>query len=143
MSTEKPEEKKPEDKFKWTASLSISLIALVVSGLSFVSSGIQCSLNKAAQDRATGKIKAQFEFVKLGNTDEKTLARFTRKTTLGFTAVHLDTVEAMRQWEPFVELKNTGEEVIDGVRVQEVRWLRGNIVLDKDPGPMRPNPASM
>jgi hypothetical protein len=114
----------------WTVATKISLLALFVSTLSFGVSFYNMQLTQMAQDRATGKIKAKFEFVGVGNTDEKSLAPFYKKSKLGFETVYIDDVEHLIKWNPFIEIKNTGEEVIDGIRV-EVRFTSGMVVTPK------------
>jgi hypothetical protein len=108
----KPES--PQDVVKW----AIAFIVLMLGTIGGFYFGMRNSANsQRADDRASGKLKAKFEFVGIGNTDEKTLAELTKKTKLDFPAVYLDDVDRLVRWAPYVQVKNTGEEVIDGIQV--------------------------
>jgi hypothetical protein len=102
----------------------ISLCAIVISLTSLGVSLFQANLGQVGQDRASGKIRTKFEFVGVGNTDEKTLAPFYKMSFMGFQMVHLEDVSRLVRWGPYVEIRNTGSEVIDGIR-GEIQFTDG------------------
>ncbi len=122
----------------WDRATRIAVLSLVVALAALGVSFWQWKVAQRAEDRASGKIRANFEFIGIGNTDEKTLSRLEKKTQLGFKAVYLDDVDKLVNWGPYVEVKNTGEEVIDGIRI-EVELTTGMYigpgVTQKDPVP--------
>ena len=126
-----------EKKGGWTWANTIALIAVCVAGGALCVAFWQYGLAQKAQDRASGKIRAKIEFVGIGNTDEKTLARFVKKSSLGFEAAYLEDAKRLIQWNPYVEIKNTGDEIIDGMRVQ-VRFTNGVIISKKGVVPKHP-----
>jgi hypothetical protein len=114
----------------WNWTGIIAWLSLAISLAGFAVYWWQGSVAQRAVDLASGKVKARFEFVRVGNTDDASLARFYKRSSLGFEAVYLEDINRMLQWDPYVEVKNTGDEVIDGLRV-EVRFTSGVIVSNK------------
>lgn len=131
-------ESQTEKQAGWAPATKIALVSLCVSLGAFGVAGYQAWMARQTQDRASGKIKAKFEFVQVGNTDERSLAPLYKKSSLGFEAVTLDDVKQFLNWNPYVEVKNTGDEVIDGLRV-EVRFTSGMIV-HKEVHILKPTP---
>ena len=119
-----------ENKIEWTKANTIALVAVMVAAGALAVAYWQYNLAQKVQDRAAGKVATKFEFIGVGNTDEKSLAPFYKKSSLGVEGVFLQDVKQMIHCNPYVEVKNTGDEIIDGLRV-EVRFSSGMIVIDK------------
>jgi hypothetical protein len=129
------------DKLQWLSIVLMfvwNVVACAWSAVTWIELHKQSKINQRAEDRASGKLKAKFEFVEIGNTDPSSLARFTKKTSVATEAVYLDDVDTLVRWGPNVKVKNTGEEIIDSIRVEvefTVGAVMGQGVKQKYPPP--------
>lgn len=122
-----PSAKTPVPTPQWLSfvPIVISILAMVVSGLSATFAYRQMAINQQNQDRATGKIRANFAFVEVQGYDPDSVKEFIRKQVgTGHDVLRIDDVDELVRWAPFVRIKNTGDEVIDGIRL-EVEFLQG------------------
>jgi archaellum component FlaG (FlaF/FlaG flagellin family) len=108
-----------------TFSIVLSILSFVVSVLTYLTTQRQTDLNQLAQDRENGKIRAKFELVDEPQVDPKMKAFFMRQKD-GFKedVFRMDTVGDMITWGPTLTIKNTGTEVIDGIRL-EAKYVQG------------------
>jgi hypothetical protein len=115
----------------------VSMGALVISLVGLCIQWNQWAINQRAQDRQSGKLRAKFVFVE--KSTDQVLAEVLRtfkpdpnvkpgdKITYDLSAptnrpaFQMDNLEDLIRWAPTIEIKNTGEEIIDGIRV-EVFW---------------------
>lgn len=117
-------------RINWT--LAISLASLLVSVLSACfscrssrESAAANALNRAAQDRAAGKVKARFELVEEKDRDPNRDKPFLRKKD-GYDqqVFRIESVDELSRWGPYVRVKNTGTEPIDAMKI-EVGYFAG------------------
>jgi hypothetical protein len=112
-------------------AILISLLAVVVSIISLCVSVHQADINQRqfeisqrTQDRTSGKIRAQFAFVE-EKSDPSSLRPFMRKEVGKENDVfRLDSIDDLLRWQPHVSIRNTGDEIIDSLRI-DVRYMFG------------------
>lgn len=95
------------------------LLPLFISILSLAGTLWNYGVNQRNQDRVSGRVRAKFEFVDLNRTDPSLM-----KPTERGEIFRLDNLSEMVQWAPHVTIKNTGDELIDSIKI-EVACLIG------------------
>lgn len=145
----------PAPVSNWTKfSVGLSLLAFAMSAVTgsiayqqWTISAEQLAMNKIKEERekfkeerATGRVKAKFEFARTDMYEPAVLKSFIRKKE-GFDewVFRLDKLDDLLRWGPSVAVKNTGTEVIDGIRL-EIHLVGGRAygkgVEQKQPPPI-------
>ena len=83
-------------------------------------------MNQRAQDRASGKIQAKFEYIDFHDDPEKMRPFFKKEVGTDKDVFRLDSLDELLRWNPAVKIKNTGDEMIDSIRVDV--WFMGGRV---------------
>jgi hypothetical protein len=129
----------PPPPFKWTLSGVGTIVAILISLFSLGVNYQQRNLNQSKEDRAAGRIKAKFEFTDTDMYDPKVIANFIKKKKVTDEPIfRLDSFEELVAWEPSVAVKNIGDEVIDGLRIEI--HLVGGMAYGKDVEQKQPPP---
>jgi hypothetical protein len=104
-------------------------ITIGISGFAF---GLwQLQLQREANDRAAGRIGAKLEIVRMEPRPDTFKHLFEKvHPEVDESVAHFKTVDDLLRLNPGVLVRNTGDEIIDGLRVEtQERWVR-----DLDPG---------
>jgi hypothetical protein len=116
----------------------ISALSLIVALCSAYFAMSQLQINRHNQDRASGRIRANFDFDEMGYKAPS----FIKKTEFRGEIFRLDNIDELIRWQPRLTIKNTGGELIDSIKVQ-VSWLAGEAygpgVKQIEPAPFKYN----
>ena len=76
------------------------------------------ALTKQAQDRAAGKVRAQFALIDEQKKEPNRLKDFMRKQD-GYDnkVFRIENVEELIRWMPYVVVRNTGTDPIDAIKI--------------------------
>ena len=124
-------DKAQDRRINW--SLAVAVVSLAVSFGSVIfayrsakEAAEANTIARAAQDRATGKVQASFEFTEEKNRDPNRFKEFMRqKDGYDQTVFRIESVDELVRWGPHVRIKNTGTDPIDAIRT-EVAYLFGS-----------------
>jgi hypothetical protein len=98
----------------------------------------QAEINQKNHDRAAGKVAAKFDFVDLQGLNHPEWKKpFNKRFANGEEAPRIDDVEELVRWAPRVGIQNTGEEIIDTVKI-EVGYF-GRLRINPDEKDLAPS----
>ncbi len=101
---------------------------------------------QAAQDRATGRIQARYEFVVEPTPHPDRSKEFLRKREGSDQMIlRIESADELMRWSPYVRIKNTGTEPIDAIKTDvhyDLGAAYGAGVRQIEPAPMVINETS-
>lgn len=105
-------------------ALAVSVVSAVLAGLAWNESATANKLTKIAQDRAAGKVQAQFELLEDNLGKPQSPKEFMRKRE-GFDEItfRIESGDELIQWSPYIRLKNTGTEPIEAIKIDVTHLL--------------------
>ncbi|MFO0938979.1 MAG: hypothetical protein U0798_20950 [Gemmataceae bacterium] len=109
----------------------VMIVSLLIAFFSLLYAYIQTNLTKEANDRAAGRIGAKLELIRMEPNSSKFKHLFQPVHPGGDESVaHFQSVDELLTLSPGVTVKNTGDEIIESLRI-ETKEL---IVYNLEPG---------